>query len=242
MFLMTPHGDLTGEGLGFGSPIAFYDDRPVFSIHAHLKAGESGVTKTFALDAESTKKWSNNRLSGLPGPETIFDNRFTRNFAGLYRSRRMAQFVANGFWRFEQSTGMIYHGFKEAKPWGKVVIEYTIKPGMIIITVDPSKLCPGCKKLCIMNELDAEVFTVYDDSDGAHLNKGKIGAWSPIDAMWAKFSTPDDSISFRLSKVEPARMYRGREFVPGHLSWVGLTYEQTAPLKPFSYTVEIEAN
>jgi hypothetical protein len=242
VFLTTPQGDLNGEGLGFGSPIAFYRDKPVFSTHAHLQALEDGAVKTFTLDAESTKRWSNLHLVGLPGPEAIFNNRLTRYFAGIYRSQRMAQIVANGFWRFEQSTSLIDHGFKKAENLGNVVVKYAIKPGVITIMVDPSKLSPCCRKLCIMNELDANVFTVYDDSDGAHLKKGEVGAWSPVDANWAKFSAPDGSMSFRLFRMESAKMYRGREFVPGHLSWSGIAYEQTAPLKPFSYNVEIEVN
>ncbi len=239
---MTPQGDLNGEGLGFGSPIVFYRNRSVFSTHAHLQELEKGVIKTFTLDAESMKRWSNRHLSRLPSPEAIFNNRFTRYFAGIYRSQRIAQILANGFWRLEQSANLIDHGFKEAEPLGDVVIKYEIEPGVITIMVDPSRLSPSCEKLCIMNELDADVFTVYDDSNGAHLSKGEVGAWSPVDAKWARFSAEDDSISFRLSIVEYAKMYRGWELVPGQISWSGLAYEQIAPLRPFNYTVEIETN
>lgn len=237
--LVGPGLDLAGEGVGFGLPVAFYGGRPVFSTHASLEATDGGARKVFTMDAASTKRWSSRLLSGLPGPGALFDGWLMGNLSGMYRSRGFAQVVANGFWRLERSTGAIEHGFAPTRPRGSVSVEYAVAPGTIRVSVDPSGLSTGCERLCLMNELDARVFDSYDDSGGARLLGWRVGAWSPVDADWARFSARDGSTSFRLRRVEGARMFRGREIVPGHLSWAGLAYEVVAPLRGFGYAVEV---
>ena len=90
-----------------------------------------------------------------------------------------------------------------------------------------------------MNELDAQVFDSYEDSSGLTLRGWRVGPWSPVEAEWARFSASNSSSSFRLWRVEGARLFRGREVVPGHLSWAGLAYELKKPLRSFTYTIDI---
>ena len=161
------------------------------------------------------------------------------NLSELYRFRGFAQLVANGFWRLERSTRAIEHGFTATNSKGNVSVDYTVEPSTLGISVDPSELSPGCERLCLMNELDTKIFDSYDDSDGIRLRGWKVGAWSPVEADWARFSAYDGSISFKLLKLEDVKMFRGREIVPGHLLWAGLAYDMGAPLHGFSYTVEI---
>ena len=121
-------------------------------------------------------------------------------------------------------------------------MDYEVEDDTIKVTVDSTSLGPGCTRLSVMNELDARVFDSYEDSSGLTLRGWRVGAWSPVEAEWARFSASDGSSSFRLGRVESARLFRGREVVPGHLSWAGLAYELRKPLRPFTYTVEIGNN
>ena len=90
-----------------------------------------------------------------------------------------------------------------------------------------------------MNELDARVFDSCEDPSGLALRGWRVRPWSPVEAEWARFSASDGSSPFRLGRVEGTRLFRGREVVLGHLSWVGLMYELRKPLRSFTYTIEI---
>jgi hypothetical protein len=232
-------GDVAGEGVGFGVPVALIKGSFVYSTHAEVEKTEGGAIKTFEMDAISTKRWTSRLLSGLPGPTALFDSWLMGNLSSLYRSRGFAQVVANGFWRLERSTGAIEHGFSSIPTRGRVLVDYKVEADTIIITVNTSGLGPSCEKLFLMNELDAQVFDSYDDSDGLELRGWHVGAWSPVEAEWARFKARDGSSSFKLGSVEGARLFRGREVVPGHLSWAGLAYELEQPLRQFTYTVKI---
>ena len=231
--------DVAGEGVGFGVPVAFIGGRFVYSTHAKVEETKGGARKTFEIDATSTKRWTSRLLSGLPGPASLFDGWLMRNLSPLYRSRGFAQIVANGFWRLERSTGVIEHGFSSSLTRGSVTVEYRVEPDAIRITVDPKGLDPECDRLCLMNELDARLFDSYDDSGGIKLHGWRVGAWIPVEAEWARFTANDGSSYFKLGRVEGARMFRGREIVPGHLSWAGLAYELKKPLRRFTYTIDI---
>jgi hypothetical protein len=237
--LTTAGIDVAGEGVGFGVPVAFIGGSFVYSTHAEVEETEEGARKTFEMDAVSTKRWGNRLLSGLPGPNVLFDGWLMGNLSPLYRSRGFAQVIANGFWRLERSTGAIKHNFSSTQTRGSVSVEYKVKDDSIIVAVDPTGLGPSCERLCLMNELDARVFDFYDDSDGLTLRGWRVGAWNPVEADWARFRASDDSTSFKLGKVEGARLFRGREVVPGHLSWAGLAYELKQPLRQFTYIVKI---
>ena len=93
-----------------------------------------------------------------------------------------------------------------------------MKDDAINVVVDPTGLGPGCTRLSVMNELDAQVFDSYEDSSGLTLRGWRVEPWSPVEAEWARFSASNGSSSFRLGRVEGARLFRGREVVPGHLS------------------------
>jgi hypothetical protein len=231
--------DVAGEGVGFGVPVAYIGESFVYSTHAEVEETNGGARKTFEMDAVSIKRWGSRLLAGLPGPNTLFDGWLMGNLSPLYRSRGFAQVVANGFWRFERSIGVIEHGFSSTKTRGSVSVEYKVEADTIRVTVDPAGLGSGCERLSVMNELDARVFDSYDDSDGLQLRGWRVGAWSPVEAEWARLSAADGSSSFKLGKVEGARLFRGREIVPGHLSWAGLAYELRKPLHRFAYTVEV---
>ncbi len=231
--------DIAGEGVGFGVPVAFIGGNFVYSTHAKVEQIDKGARKTFEMNAISTKIWRSRLLSGLPGPDALFDGWLMGNLSPLYRSWGFAQIVANGFWRLERSTQAIEHGFSPTQSRGSVSMDYEVEDDVIRVTMDPTGLVPGCTRLSVMNELDARVFDSYEDSSGLTLHGWRVGAWSPVEAEWARFSASDGSSSFRLWGVEGARLFRGREVVPGHLSWAGLAYELRKPLCLFTYIVEI---
>ena len=95
--LTTAVADIAGEEVGFGTPVAFICGSFVYSTHAKIEQIDKGARKTFEMDAVSTKRWKSRLLSGFPGPDALFDGWLIGNLSPLYRSRGLAQVVANGF-------------------------------------------------------------------------------------------------------------------------------------------------
>ena len=100
-------------------------------------------------------------------------------------------------------------------------------------------LIDGCTEKIVLNELGANWFDAYEDSDGLILKGNEIGSWDEIHAEYAAFFDHADGLSFTLKKVEGARMFRGRELVPGRLAWSGLAYVLPPHRDEFTYSITI---
>ena len=100
-------------------------------------------------------------------------------------------------------------------------------------------LIDGCTEKIVLNELGANWFDTYTDSDGCVLNGNEIGSWDEIFADEASFQDPADGLSFSLKAVMGARMFRGREIVPGRLAWSGLAYVLPPQRDELAYSIAI---
>ncbi len=74
---------------------------------------------------------------------------------------------------------------------------------------------------------------------GCVLKGNEIGSWDEIHADEATFQDPADGLSFTLKKVDGARMFRGRELVPGRLAWSGLAYVLPPQRDELAYSITI---
>ena len=90
-----------------------------------------------------------------------------------------------------------------------------------------------------MNELGANHFDRYRDSNGLFLKGNAIGTWDEIFADEASFIDSCDNIAFTLKQVKGARMFRGRELVEGRLAWSGLAYRLPRDIINFAYDIRI---
>lgn len=132
--------------------------------------------------------------------------------------------------------------FEEGASSGFVSVEYQIdaKKKTILVALDIKDLqLDGKTEVFIMNELGADHFDLYRDSDGSELKKESIGTWEEVTAREAIFTDSSREISFTLWKADEAKMFRGRELVPGKLAWSGLSYLLPRHLTKFSYLVKI---
>ncbi|MCX9025362.1 MAG: hypothetical protein OIN85_04610 [Candidatus Methanoperedens sp.] len=92
-----------------------------------------------------------------------------------------------------------------------------------------------------MNELGANHFDSYRDSNGLFLRGKAIGTWDETIADETSFIDFRDSIAFTLNRVKEARMFRGRELVEGRLAWSGLAYVLPHDIINFTYDIRIGA-
>lgn len=136
-----------------------------------------------------------------------------------------------------------YLGLKDAfyriSSPGSVRAAYRIKGTTIDVKIKFPSI-DGCTEKIVLNELGANWFDVYRDSDGLVLKGNEIGSWDEVHARSAAFLDHADRLSFTLKKVEGARMFRGRELVPGRLAWSGLAYVLPPERDEFTYSITID--
>jgi len=121
-----------------------------------------------------------------------------------------------------------------------VVNTINTKKGIIHVDVDISNMkTEGCTEVNIMNELGANHFNRYSDSNGLFLKGNSIGTWEEIFADEVSFIDPCDKIAFTLKQVKGARMFRGRELVKNRLAWSGLAYKLSGDIINFAYDIRI---
>ena len=121
-----------------------------------------------------------------------------------------------------------------------IVNTVNTKKGIINIGVDLSNMNKeGCTEVNIMNELGANHFDRYCDSNGLFLKGKAIGTWEEIFADEASFIDSYDNVIFTLKQVNKARMLRGRELVKGRLAWSGLAYKLPGDIINFAYDIRI---
>ena len=121
-----------------------------------------------------------------------------------------------------------------------VVNTINTRNGMIDVSVDMSNVKKeGRTEVNIMNELGANHFDSYSDSNGLFLRRNAIGTWDEIFADEASFIDSYDNIAFTLKKVKGARMFRGRELVESRLAWSGLAYVLPPNIIHFAYDIRI---
>ena len=111
----------------------------------------------------------------------------------------------------------------------------TIHAGVDIRNVNKER----CTEVNIMNELGANHFDRYRDSNGLFLKGNAIGTWDEIFADEASFIDSCDNIAFTLNAKKGARMFRGRELVEGRLAWSGLAYRLPGDIINFDYDIRI---
>jgi len=180
-------------------------------------------------------------LRGKPAPGKAF-NLVNEWFSELHRRHPSLRTpVRRGSARFRAALN-IERKFEEEVSLGKVSVGYDIDAALKTVTVDldlrASRFDPGAE-IFVMNELGADFFDEYRDSCGCRLKREAIGTWDEVRAAEAAFLDSAHGLSLTLLNVEGARLFRGRERVPGKLAWAGLTYKLPGRAEHFRYTVRI---
>jgi hypothetical protein len=111
---------------------------------------------------------------------------------------------------------------------------------MLRISVGASGLNKtGCSEIILLNELDGGLFDRYCDANGLALVGKAIGTWEETAADCVTLIDSRHNITLHLWNVAQSTMYRGREVVPGRLSWTGIAYVLAPARTAFSYDISI---
>ncbi len=245
LLLLDDGQELSSEGVGFGVPVLKRGPRAVFAGGAEVAVhpgSPHSVTMTYAMD----------RVERLGGPRhRSFLHRpldeAREAFALLYRRapllRRPLLAASNGIRRLLH----VRTRFEQATQVAVVPVTYTTgdRPGEVVVSADLSDLPPAVTEVILMNELGADVFDRFVDSDGADERGAGIGAWNQVRAAGASFVASASGVSFSLqSEPDPeapgARLYHGREVARGRLAWAGFGYSLRPGPLAFTYTLHVE--
>lgn len=232
--------DISGEGIGFGVPILKSGNKTFFPGSARittLRESEMvSVTVDYDLNLVEKKALKGKNI------EYRYFYAITENLSRLHRSypriRKMLMHGSNFLRRFFGFETL----FEKIDTHGIVGVRYEIhkEEGIIQINVDASGIeKKDYTEIMVMNELGASHFNEYHDSTGLILKGDAIGTWDETFADEASFIDTIHSIVFTLGKVAGARMFRGREFVPGRLAWAGLAYSLPPCTDNFDYNIRI---
>jgi len=243
--LLLDHGqELSSEGVGFAVPVLKRGPRAVFAGSATLtvhRGNPRSITMTYTMD----------RVERLGGRRRrLFLHRpldeAREGFALLYRRapllRRPLLAASNGIrWLLRVKTR-----FEQTAPVAVVPVTCTAgeAPGEVLVSADLSRLPQAVTEIVLMNELGADVFGRYVDSDGADLRGAGIGAWNQVHAATGSFVADQSGIAFTLDgdpdpDAPGVRLYRGREVARDRLAWAGFGYSMPPGPQTFTYRLHI---
>jgi hypothetical protein len=243
LLLLDEGQELSSEGVGFAVPVLKRGPRAVFPGSAEITVHQGSprsLTVTFTMD----------RVERLGGRRRrLFLHRpldeAREAFALLYRRvpllRRPLLAASNGIrWLLHVRTR-----FEQTTPVAVVPVTCTAgeHPGEVLVCADLSRLPDTVTEIVLMNELGADVFRRYIDSDGADLRGAGIGAWNRVRAATGSFVAEESGVSFTLESdpdpETPARLFRGREVARGRLAWAGFGYSLRPGPPAFTYPLRI---
>ncbi len=224
--------DLEEEGVGFGVPVLKFGREAIFPGTASIM---KNTVQTFTVDYDlnlaermAVKGRKINSRTFYRLKEALCT--LHREFPGLRKA------ITHSFGKAGRTIGTVTL-FEEVPSFGIVRVLYTIRYGNIHIRVDTSRVKKNCT-IMLMNEQGANYFDRYNDTSALFLKGDAIGTWDETFADEASFVDTTHRIEFVLQKVNGARMFRGRELVPGKLAWTGIAYELTNRTD-FSYNIRV---
>ena len=244
LLLLDGGQELGSEGVGFGVPVLKRGPRAVFPGSAEIVVHPSTphtVTMLYTMDRVERLGGRRHRLF-LHRPL----DEAREAFALLYRRapllRRPLLAASNGIrWALRVRTR-----FEQTAPVAVVPVTYAAgdRPSDVVVSADLSHLPDSVTEVVLMNELGADIFSRYVDSDGADLRGAGIGAWNQVRAATASFVAEQSGVSFTLdSDPDPdapgVRLYRGREKARGRLAWAGFGYSLRPGPVAITYTLRI---
>jgi hypothetical protein len=234
--------DLSGEGVGFGVPVAKFAHRVFFPGKARvIERRKDPHLCAWIADYELNLE---ERLTLKSGKSIQSETFYAVKewFAELHKavgtSRGLFECTSSALrWTWGLRTT-----FETAPSAGNVRVSYTIdsRESVLHVSVDASHLnTTGCTEIVLLNEHDGRLFDRYYDANGAELVGKQIGTWEKTAADWVALINSHHNVTLRLRSIAQSAMYRGREVVPGRLSWAGIAYVIAPPRANFDYDITI---
>jgi hypothetical protein len=227
--------EIVGEGVGFGVPIAKYQDETYFSTHATVQVIQkhSGVTikKEYSLDTLNRTQYRTLKLENQAFRKKI------DAIANVYQNNKHIALLMLKSKSLLTNFGVQSH-FVNATPKGKISVTYLIQGSKIKVDMDFNQVnTKNLQQIFVLNEQGAHFFRKYSDSSGLTLHDAKIGVWDWVAAEVATLAHPQNRLCFSLKQVNSSKMRRGREVAAGYLDWAGLDYELPPLTRRFSYEI-----
>ncbi len=242
LLLLYEGQDLSEEAVGFGVPIVKCGLQTIFpsevDLYLHGGCANSKISARYKLNLqERIARYGNGSIKS----RLMYTGK--NSLAAIIRQipsmRKMLTNTSN-LLRSHLSWQTVY----EASDFSTyIVITYTLNEDTKRIKVELTGgdfLSSSISEIVVMNELGAHHFSCYQESTGTCQNGDEIGIWDPVDADEASFIDQAHKLSFSLSQVKGARLYRGRELIESRLAWSGFGYSFSPTFKDFSYEIAIK--
>ncbi len=233
--------EVSGEGVGFGTPVVKYKNKTYFSMDAVLSVSDNhnftDITKIFEINGAFYVKIFNGHITN-----PIFYY-VTNSFSKLHRENRTFRVFADIILALLRKMIRRPADLLRVPSKGRIAVNYKIYKDRIHIVVDSTALDKNnCEEICIMNEQGADFFRKYYDTDRNILIDDEIGSWEKVNTKSAFFSDLEDRTAFCLFNISDANLFRGREKFKGHLAWAGLAYLISPKTDIFEYDIKIISN
>jgi hypothetical protein len=230
--------DLAEEGTGFGVPVLKFGHEAIFPGSARINSSTDKDKTSFAVDYDLNLAERMAVKGRKINSRTFY--RIKELLSSLHREypcfRKILMHASS---TARRAFGIVTR-FEKVPSCGIVHVLYTIRSGNIHISVDTSRVKKNnCTGIMLMNEQGANYFDKYCDSSGLSLKGKAIGTWDEAFVDWASFVDASHKLEFTLQKVAGARIFRGRELVPGRLAWSGLAYSIPPDTPNFSYIIRM---
>ncbi|VVB64114.1 Uncharacterised protein [uncultured archaeon] len=228
--------DLSEEGVGFGVPVLKTGQEAVFPGSCVWKAELKGDCAT--IEAEYSMNFVRRMAVGGRRIDCRTFYRAREWLASQYsRHPKLRKGILYGA-ELSRMVMSMKDAFVEVPTVGSVKAVYSIMDDSVRVGLDLRGV-PDGHELVVMNEQGANHFDSYKDSDELFLEKDAIGSWDEVFSDRASFIDSKNGLYFALTRVEGARMMRGRELLSDRLAWAGLAYILTPGTKRFSYTIRL---
>jgi len=241
LVLVLENRDISEEGIGFAVPVLKFGNETIFPGNACVSTEKDGDISVVKIDydmnlVERMVVKSSRRIES----EAFY--RIKECFSWLHRKYPLLRGILVQSSNSLRRTWGLETRFEKIACAGMVSIVNTVntKNGTIHVGVDISNVNKErCIEVNIMNELGANYFDSYCDSNGLFLKGNAIGTWDETFADEASFIDSCDNVAFTLNAKKGARMFRGRELVEGRLAWSGLAYRLPGDIINFTYDIRI---
>ncbi len=241
LVLVHENRDLSEEGIGFAVPVLKFGHETIFPGNACVTIEKDGDISVVKIDYDMNLV---ERMS-VKSSKRIDSKAFYKIkecFSRMHRKYPQLRGILVGSSNSLRRTCGMETRFENIASAGiaRVVNTVNAKNGTIHVSVDMSNVKKeGYTELNIMNELGANHFDTYHDSNELFLKGNAIGTWDEIFADEASFIDSQDKVAFTLKTVNRAMMFRGRELVVGRLAWSGLAYRLPGDIINFAYDIRI---
>jgi hypothetical protein len=240
LVLVHENRDLSEEGIGFAVPVLKFGHETIFPGNACVSIEKDGDISVVKIDYDMNLVERMVKSSKRIESKAFY--RIKEYFSWLHREYPQLRHVLVRSSNSLRRNCSIETRFEKIASAGIASVVNTVntKRGTIHVSVDISNMKKeGYTEVNIMNELGANHFDRYRDSNGLFLKGNAIGTWDEIFADEASFIDSCDNIAFTLNAKKGARMFRGRELVEGRLAWSGLAYRLPGDIINFTYDIRI---